>query len=56
MKMACACIYLAENLFGGYSNVSLHFAFTMLFHQITHLILGGRTICDEAVEVKGKRK
>ena len=31
---------LAEAFFGGYSNVSLHFVFTKLFHQITPYLIG----------------
>ena len=37
-----ACTNLAEKCVGAYSNVSLHFVFTKLFHQIIHyLIFGG---------------
>ena len=40
---------LAETNFAGYFNVSVHFVFTKLFHQITpYLILGGGTIRDRA--------
>ena len=30
---------MAENLFAGYSNVSVHFVFTKLFHQITPYLI-----------------
>ena len=34
--IACTCMHqFAWNFFAGYSNVSLHFVFTKLFHQIT---------------------
>ena len=35
----CACTNLDENSFGDYSNVSLHFVFMKLFHQITPYLI-----------------